>query len=82
MNYITTILIVQAGYGIRAGRNIAQGPGVQRPPGSPLSIYNVCLDKGSDQLFATLYTLYIYPSVHKQLIRTLFEAHIVSHLDN
>ena len=25
----------------------------------------------------TLYTLSIYPSVHKQLIRTLFEAHIV-----
>ena len=35
------------------------------------------LEKGSDQLSVTLYTLYIYPSLHKQLIRTLFEAHIV-----
>ena len=34
--------------------------------------------KVSDQLFVPLYTLSIYPCVHKQLIRTLFEAHIVS----
>ena len=46
-------------------------------------LYNVCLKKGSDQwdqLIVTLYTLAIYPSVHKQLFRsfrTLFEAHIV-----
>ena len=37
----------------------------------------VCLEKGSDMLSLTLYTLSIYPSVHNQLIRTLFEAHIV-----
>ena len=37
--------------------------------------YNVCLEKGSNQLFVTLYTLSIYPSVHKQLIQTLFAAH-------
>ena len=35
------------------------------------------LKQVSDQLFVTLYTLLITPSVHKQLIRTLFEAHIV-----
>ena len=40
-------------------------------------IQNPCLEKGSDQLFVTLNTLSIYPFVHKQLIRTLFEAHIV-----
>ena len=42
--------------------------------------YIVWLKKGterSDQLFVTLYTLYIYPTIHNQLIRTLFEAHIV-----
>ena len=41
------------------------------------SKYNVCLEKGSDQLFVALYTLFIYPSVHYKLIRSLFEAHIV-----
>ena len=35
------------------------------------------LENGLNQLIVTLYTLSIYPSVHKQLIRTLFEAHIV-----
>ena len=42
-------------------------------------IYNnrPSIEKGSDQLFVTLYTLSIYPSVHLQLIRTLFEAHIL-----
>ena len=39
--------------------------------------YNVCLENGWDQLVVTLYTLFIYPSVHKQLNRTLFEAHNV-----
>ena len=39
--------------------------------------YSVCLEKGSNQLFVTLYILPIDPSVHKQLLRTLFEAHIV-----
>ena len=34
-------------------------------------------EKGSGQLFVTLYTLSIYPSVHIQLIRTLFETHKV-----
>ena len=29
----------------------------------------VFLEKGSDQQFITLYTLYIYPSGHRQLIR-------------
>ena len=28
-------------------------------------LYNVCLEKGSDQLIVTLFTLNIYPSVHK-----------------
>ena len=35
------------------------------------------LRNGSDQLIVTLYTLSIHTSVHKQLTRTLFEAHIV-----
>ena len=41
--------------------------------------YNVCLEKGSDQLIGTLsiYILSNYPFVHNQLIRTFFEAHIV-----
>ena len=33
--------------------------------------------EGSDQLIVTLYTQSIYPFVHKKLIRTLFESHIV-----
>ena len=40
--------------------------------------YTVCLEKGldqRDQLIVTLYILSIYP--HAQLLRTLFEAHIV-----
>ena len=45
-------------------------------------IYNVGLEKGSDQLFVTLYTLSIYPFVHKKLIRTLFEAYIVYEANN
>ena len=28
------------------------------------ALYNVCLEKGSDQLFVTQYTLSIYPSLH------------------
>ena len=39
--------------------------------------YNVCLKKGSDQLFVTLYTYISIPLYTKQLIRTLFEAHVV-----
>jgi len=35
-------------------------------------------EKGSDQLIETLYTLSIYPAVHKQLILTLFEGRLVS----
>ena len=34
----------------------------------------VSLEKGSDHLIVTLYTLAIYPSVHNLLIRTFFEA--------
>ena len=41
---------------------------------SPLNIYIVYLENGLDQLIVTLY---IHPSVHNQLIRTLFEEHIV-----
>ena len=37
------------------------------------SNYRPSLKKGSDQLFVTLYKLYIYPSIDKQLIRTLFQ---------
>ena len=40
-------------------------------------MYQPSLEKGLDQLIVTLYTLSIYPSVHKQLIWTLFEEHIV-----
>ena len=39
--------------------------------------YRLFLKNGSDQLIVTLYTLFLYPSVHKQLIRTLFEAIII-----
>ena len=42
--------------------------------------YRLSLENGSDQLIVTLYTLSIYTSVHKQLIRTIFEAHIVPEL--
>ena len=47
----------------------------------------MCLEKGSDQRYQLIVTLYIHstlsinPSVHKQLVwsfRTFFEAHIVS----
>ena len=34
------------------------------------------IGQGLDQLFVTLYALYSYPFVHKQLIRALFKAHI------
>ena len=37
--------------------------------------YWLSLENGSDQLI--VYALSIYPSVHKKLIRTIFEAHIV-----
>ena len=40
--------------------------------------YNVCLEKGSNKLVVTIYTLFIHRSVHNQRIRTLFEAHIVA----
>ena len=48
-------------------------------PADPTIIlrYWPSLKNGSNQLIVTLYTLSIYPSVHKQLIRTFFEAHIV-----
>ena len=36
--------------------------------------YRPSLKKGSNQLIVTLYTLTIYSSVHKQLIRFIFEA--------
>ena len=35
-----------------------------------MTCYWLSLEKGSDQLIATLYTISIYSSVHKQLIRT------------
>ena len=35
------------------------------------------LENGLDQLIGTLNKLSIYPSVHKELIQTIFEAHIV-----
>ena len=38
------------------------------------------LERVSDQLIVTLYTLSIYPFVHKQLIRTIFKAHIVENI--
>ena len=43
--------------------------------------YNVCLEKGSDQLIVTrhAYAISIYPCVHNQLIRTILEAHVVSY---
>ena len=41
-------------------------------------IYRTTLQNGSGQMIVTLYyTLSVYPSVHKQLIRTIFKAHIV-----
>ena len=36
----------------------------------------------SNQLFVTLYTLFIYPSVNNQMNRTLFEAHIIAYWFN
>ena len=42
--------------------------------------YNLCLEKGSDQLFVTLYTLSIFSSVHKLLIRTILGANCISAL--
>ena len=39
--------------------------------------YRPSLEKGSDQLIVTLYTLSTYPSVKNQLILTLFEARLV-----
>ena len=38
--------------------------------------YRPSLENGSGQLIVTLYTISIYHSVHNQLIRTLFEAHM------
>ena len=38
--------------------------------------YRPSLENGSGQLIVTLYTICIYHSVHNQLIRILFEAHI------
>ena len=38
--------------------------------------YRPSLENVSGQLIVTLYTISIYPSVHNQLIRTLFEAHM------
>ena len=35
------------------------------------------LEKGSDQLIVTLFTLSIYPSANNLLIQTLLEAHTV-----
>ena len=42
-----------------------------------LVLYRLYLENGLDQLIVTLYKLSIYPSVHKQLIRTLLKAQIV-----
>ena len=36
---------------------------------------------GSDQLIVTLFTLSVYPSVHNQLIRTIFKGRPVCQLD-
>ena len=41
------------------------------------SRYRPSLEKGSNQLIVTLYTLTIYLFVYNQLIRTLFKARIV-----
>ena len=38
--------------------------------------YRPSLEKGSGQLIVTLYTLSIYPSVHNQLIQTLYKTQI------
>ena len=46
---------------------------------SDMVYYRSSLENGSDQLIVTLDTLSIYPSVHKQLIRTLFVARIVQY---
>ena len=40
-------------------------------------MYWPSLKNDADQLIVTLHTLSIYPSVHNQRIRTIFEAHIV-----
>ena len=40
-------------------------------------MYRPSLGKGSEQLIVTLCTQSIYPSVQKQIIGTLFEAHLV-----
>ena len=35
-------------------------------------LYRPFIENGSDQLIVTLYTLFIYPSVHIQLFQTIF----------
>ena len=42
-----------------------------------LTRYRSSLENGFDLLIVTLYTLSLYPSVHKKLIQTIFVAHIV-----
>ena len=42
-----------------------------------LTRYRPSLENGFDLLIVTLYTLSIYPSVHKKLIQTIFVEHIV-----
>ena len=44
--------------------------------------YNVCLEKGSDQLIVTLYTLSFYPSVHKQLNQTLLRLNLLNAIND
>ena len=41
---------------------------------APVSQYRPSLQNGLDTLIVTLYTLSIYPFVHKQLIRTILEG--------
>ena len=43
-------------------------------------IHRPSIEKGLDKLIVTQNILSIYPSVHNQLIRTLFEVHIVMYI--
>ena len=44
-------------------------------------LYDVCLEKVSDQRVVTQNTLSIFTSVHKQLILTFFEEQIVTKIN-
>ena len=56
---------------------IKGGGGGQKEKRNYFLFYRPSLQDGSDQLFVTLY-ISIYPSVHKQLIRTISEGRAVS----